>query len=291
MYPFTVAVDAPGIGPKQLAKVLAYPDGGVGLVPLYAVSPELGLLLAETPTAYDAPGFEVPRSSMYREYRSSFSVKLSIHGSGFVQFSRAGTSGVISGSDPQTRRARGFGYQGFPPNDPPRSGPMFSMTAWGLADYYDYRKRGRHSILMGHDDVYFERPGAPGQTGYALEFWPLPRHALPSARIRGGLLKLACPPHPYYANNAFDFTVLDLGNPLMILGLVVTAFAPSWQAPSGMTLSGPSDLSQRKALFAVSPIPHRDHVASADYLEVKGGGLDEGSALISPVIRIWDRRH
>jgi hypothetical protein len=290
MFHFTVAVDAKGIGPKQLAKVIAYRDGGFGLVPLYAVDPGLGTLLVETPAAYDAPGFLVHQQSMYREYRSSHPVKLSIHGSGFVQFSRAGTNGVISGKDPLTRRARGFGYQSPPPTNPPRSGPMFAMTAWGLGEYGDYHGPGKHSILMGPDDIYSAQPGAPGLSGYALEFWPLPRYALPSARLHGGLVKLTNPPHRYYNNKPFDFTVLDVGNPLMILGLVVTRFAPEWATPSGMTLSGPSDLSQRKALFAVSPIPQSGSFSSADYQEVSSQGLKEGSALLLPVTRIWDDR-
>jgi hypothetical protein len=270
--------------------VLAYRDGGFGLVPLYAVDRAHGTLLLETPTAYDAPGFLVHQHSLYREYRSSYPVKLSIHGSGFVQFSRAGTTGVIAGKDPQTGRARGFGYQGPPPANPARSGPMFGMTAWGLGEYEDYLGPGKHSILMGRDDVYASPPGAPGLSGYALEFWPLPRYALPAARLRGGLLKLANPPHPYYNNKAFEFTVLDVGNPLMILGLVVTKFAPLWEAPSGMTLSGPSDLSKRKALLAIAPIPTSDPTASADYKDVNGQPLAEGSALVLPVTRIWDRR-
>ena len=59
------------------------------------------------PATYDAPGFWLSRSAMYREYSSAHGVKLSLHGSGFVQFSRAGTTGVLAGKDPQTGRPRG----------------------------------------------------------------------------------------------------------------------------------------------------------------------------------------
>jgi hypothetical protein len=105
-----------------------------------------------------------------------------------------------------------------------------------------------------------------------------------------GLIKLAGPRHPYYGNNAFDYAVLDVGNPLMILGLMVTKFGPLWPAPAGMTLSGPADLAQQRALFAVSPMPYSDEVASADYDDVSKGHLDAARSVIPPFIRNWDRR-
>ena len=167
---------------------------------------------------------------------------------------------------------------------------MFAMTAWGLDTYQDCRTKARHTIEVGPHDMYSDGSGTSGLSGYALEFWPLPRYALPSARLVNGLIKLAGPPHPYYGNNAFDYTVLDVGNPLMILGLVVTRFSPFWHAPAGMTLSGPSDLAQQRALFAVSPLPYADEVASADYDDVPNGHLDATRTVIPPFMRNWDRR-
>ena len=122
--------------------------------------------------------------------------------------------------------------------------------------------------------LYVESPEKQGQTAYSLDFWILPRYALPAARISQGLLVLDAGPHPYYQNQRFEFIVVDLGSPLMILGLVVTLMFADWRAPFGMTLGAPADITSRCALIAVAPIPHADPIPSADYEDVPSGTLD-----------------
>jgi len=114
-------------------------------------------------------------------------VKLSLHGDGFVQFSRAGTTGILSGRDPTTGKIRGFGLHSFSPMDPSRTGPMFSMSAWGLSEYETVDRGARGTLTVDERSFYYEQPNRTGQNAYVLEFWPLPRWALPHARRVDGL--------------------------------------------------------------------------------------------------------
>jgi len=286
-----VAVHRAGLGIRKVAKVEPYRDGGWALIPAFRPMLHPGFLLVEIPTDYSRAGvMHVPRASLLREYRSAQGVKLSIHGAGFVQFSRVGSEGLLSGVDPGTHRARAFGLQSRPTTDPPRSGPMFGLTAWGLADYPVLQTTRPVAVVVGDDWQYLEDPDLDiERNGVALEFWPLPRSALPQARRIGDLTILNGGTHPYYADQRVDFVVLDTGNPLMILGLVATVCATQWEAPSGVSMGGPSDLAMNKALLAVSPPPHSYPVPSADYADAFPA-LPPGRALFAPTHWAPERR-
>ena len=58
--------------------------------------------------------------------------QLSIHSSGFVQFSG---QGVRSGIDPVTKLAKGVGVYSAPLNFPIESGPTFGVTFWGVKNF------------------------------------------------------------------------------------------------------------------------------------------------------------
>jgi hypothetical protein len=145
---------------------------------------------------------------------------------------------------------------------------------------------------------HYEQPNRTGQNAYILEFWPLPRWALPHARRVDGLTLLDGPRHDYYAGQPFEFIVLDLGHPLMILGLVVTVAFSMGRGPSGCTLSSPSDRALRSALIAESPPPaHAQGLPLADF-ETGISSLEPIRPLIIPLVfdpspsldRPWGRR-
>jgi hypothetical protein len=286
-----VAVERPGLGVRRVAKVQPYRDGGWALIPAFQPVPHPGFLLMEIPTDYSRAGaFHVPRSSLLREYRSAHGVKLSVHGAGYVQFSRVGSEGVLSGVDPVSRQARAFGLQSRPTTDPPRSGPMFGISAWGLAGYPALATSRRDVVVVREDRQYLENPDLDlERSGVALEFWPLPRWALPHASRVGDLTILEGGRHAYYADQLVDFIALDTGYPLMILGLVATAYVVQRPASTGVWMSGPSDLGGNRALAAVSPPPHSDPVPSADYTDAFPA-LPPGRLLFSPTQWVPDRR-
>lgn len=274
---------------RRVAKILPLSDGGWALLPGFDPKPSRGFLLLEVPTDYRQKGsVNIPRSSLYREYRSTHGVKLSIHGHGFVQFSRIGADGVLSGTDPVTGKARGFGLQSFPVTEPPRSGPMFGLGAWGLEAYPKLPPSTRGSILFEDEDLYFQSPDRDiDRNAYAVEFWPLPRRVLPAARLHRQKLVLEIPGHPYYADEPFVFVVLDTGHSPMILGVVVTAYVARWQSLSGVTLSSPSDRRLERALTAISPPPHQHQVRSADYRDA-WPALPDARRVLLPVRHVPD---
>jgi len=278
-----VAVHRPGLGVRRLARLVPYRDGGWAMIPAFRPVPHPGFLLVEIATDYSRTGvMEVPRASLLREYRSAHGVKLSVHGGGFVQFSRVEAEGLLSGVDPTTHQARAFGLQSWPTTDPPRSGPMFALTAWGLANYPVLEASRSVAVVVGDDWQYLEDPDLEVErNAVALEFWPLPRSALPEARRIGDLTILKVGTHPYYADQPVDFVVLDTGNPLMILGLVVTLCGSQWEAQSGVSMAGPSDLAMNRAFLSVSPPPHPYAVPSADYVDAFPA-LPPGRTLFPP---------
>ncbi len=64
-------------------------------------------------------GFVVARPDLLAELRSAYRMKLSIHGRGFVQFSKVDMQGVLSGRDPATDRPRSLGYETWLVRNPP----------------------------------------------------------------------------------------------------------------------------------------------------------------------------
>ena len=267
-----------------VAKIVPLADGGWSLIPLINPVPFPGWLLLEIATDYSRSGAsQALRQDLLAEYRSDSRVKLSIHAGGFVQFSRVGERGLLSGRDPMTRRPRGLGHSTSSIADPPRSGPMFGMTAWGVAEYPRLCP-GRQALVFGDEDLYDEFPDS-SEVGdaFAIDCWPLPRWALASASISTAHRYLEMPGHPVYADEPFRFSVLDTGNPLMILGLVVTRFHGGFPSSSGATLSGPSDRKGQRALMGVLPPPYSASVPSADY-DAAFPGLTEPRAIL-PITR------
>ncbi|WP_133992275.1 hypothetical protein [Dinghuibacter silviterrae] len=72
---------------------------------------------------------EIHSDSFIKAAISSARPQLSIHASGFVQFSG---KGIISGIDSITGEIKGLGLQSKPLNRPVWSGPTFSISCWGL---------------------------------------------------------------------------------------------------------------------------------------------------------------
>ncbi len=257
-------------GERAIAKVVSLADGGWSLIPLLNPDPFPGWLLAEMATDYSRGGTRRSHGDdLLAEYRSDHPVKLSIHGGGFVQFSRVGQRGVVSGRDKITHQPRGLGYESWSVTDPPRSGPLFTTTAWGLAEYPALRPH-QQAIVFGENDLYDQWPdSAEIGTAYAVDCWPLPRYALAAASISTTRRLLDMPGHPFYAGQPFQFTVLDTGNPLMILGLVVTRFRSGFPSPAGATLGASSDRRMERALIAILPCPDGATMESADFVDLE----------------------
>jgi hypothetical protein len=253
-------------GRRAVAAITRLADGGIALVPLYPQIAPLGFELLEVPADYSRRGsFVIPRTSLYRQYRSVHGVKLSLHFRGFVQLSRRDSQGIVSGRDPETGVPRGFGFQSFPLDNPPRSGPTFALIAWGLSDYPEGNARGE-DLTVHPSDIYAQWPDERrARNTLAFEFWVLARTALRHGRLRGDHMVLAGR-HSHYPGTGFEFIVVDIDSPFYVLGLVATAFQGRWARPSGVSLHSPSDRRMSRTLWAISsPLPTTE-LPSADYL-------------------------
>jgi hypothetical protein len=82
------------------------------------------------------------KQSITKKFVTSTDVKLSIHRSGFVQFSK--DSKIISGID-ETNKIKGLGIKISPLERPITSGPTVSVIVWGL-DSFDILTREKDKI-------------------------------------------------------------------------------------------------------------------------------------------------
>ena len=260
-----VAIRRDDIGPRRVGKVSMLKDHGFAFFPAFKPDPHPGFWLGEVPADYSRAGrSQVGREQLFREYRSTGAVKLSVHGDGYVQLSRAGAGLLLSGRD--NGRPRAFGYQSFAPTDPPRSGPSVGMMVWGLVGY-PLPKPGVATMVFGPDELYLQHPDESiAREAYAVEFWFLPRYALMEACRHHDKLYVPGPVnHPYYASQPVEFAVHDFGHPLIVIGIVITQFHGGFSAPSGVSLGTMSDRTSTRVLAAIAPPPHAEALPSADY--------------------------
>jgi hypothetical protein len=261
-------MDIPPYGPRKVAKLAGYGDGGFALLAPYLPQPSDWLLM-QTPRDYSQSGtFHVGDESMYRRFRSARGVKLSAHGDGFVQFSNEDEGGILSGRDKETGEPRGFGYDSFAPGDLyVRSGPYCGVFGWGLENWESATSGVPDAVTITSDDLYYQYPDSPPRDppAFAFEFWVLPRQALIQSRPQHGHWVAEMPPHRFYAmTDMVELIVIDLGGSY-VLGLVVTRASHGFPWPAGATIGAPSDRTQTMGMLAMSPPPPDDSSESGDY--------------------------
>ncbi len=299
---FTVVLDVQPFGARKVAQVAPYSDGGFALLAPYLPGRDWSLI--EFPTDYTRSGrFLISTDhGLHRRFRSKSGVKLSVHGGGFVQFSRAGSSGILSGRDPKSGAARAFGYESFAPGrNWIRTGPYCAVMAWGLDEWtaVTTATARRSEVRITEEDLYYQGPNLTPEepAAFAFEFWVIPRRALFESRRRGAHRTAEMPPHPFYgATDAVELILLDLEHFAYVIGLVVMRTSVDFESESGLYLSAPSNRALTHAMMAFSPAPPGDTTPMGDY----GAGVERLPAadivaepLFVPhdgLVRPWGRR-
>ena len=97
---------------------------------------------------------------MPQKFKSNAKIKLSIHQSGFTQFSG---SGVISGINQKTGEIKGLGLQSKPLSTPINTGPTFGIVLWGLEHFraqsvFDLFGRENKVVIPQHEYFCEENP-------------------------------------------------------------------------------------------------------------------------------------
>ncbi len=194
-------------------------------------------------------------------FSSDDSVKLSYHNDGFIQFSSAGSTKIISGRDPVTKKAKGLGIMSNPLNDVIKSGPTFGATLWGLNDYLVYQNISRDKGIIEFDenDYYYRDSNKSDWDGYALEVF-LFKYDECKAYIKQLTNNKYVLPilHNNYEipNTLFVHRIIPNFSEEYVIGIIITRIKTRFSAPSGYCLNSASERVSKYigySLFAIYP--------------------------------------
>lgn len=203
--------------------------------------------LFKSPANYKQRERTIEHSAIVEQHVVSDTVKLSFHFDGFVQFSSAGRTPIISGIDTVTGMAKGLGLKARPLMTPCRSGPTFGGSVWGLDDYVRLSPKeleAARSLVWTERDYYYRRCTSRTWNSYVFEGFLFPKSLWPNVRLEksGGRLELRCRlrMRNYEIPDAvFDFKVVPTSdNPFYFMGLIVSRIRGDFESPSGYTLGG-----------------------------------------------------
>lgn len=269
----TIAVtDRPGEVAHKITKVVAYREGGFGvLVPYH--NARVGYLFKHQ-IDYRERTQRIPRSEVI-EYGASDRVKLSFHPDGFVQFSGENAGKIMSGRD-ETGAPKGLGLMlEHPLFKPIASGPTFSLTIWGLHDFEAMKQTDeRNAIIFGEDDFYYRGCTPRTWNSYVVEVFIIPQQHWAGIRSRTGRLVLTAAFGGFEVHGAvFDLLIIPLARQPILLGVICSRSRSKFPVASGFVLSSPTDRREGQplatAMVALYPAPHDarrslDHKQPAD---------------------------
>ncbi len=116
---------------RKLFKIVPYTSGGFAIILPRYIDTQTGRL-EKTFVTYENMGthLETKRDESEQFFARDI-VKFSYHSDGFVQFSSATNSRIISGRN-LDGTPKGLGVASWPLNNPISTGPSMSLTIWGL---------------------------------------------------------------------------------------------------------------------------------------------------------------
>jgi hypothetical protein len=215
---------------------------------------------------------DIGRNAIVEEYSVSSDVKLSIHRSGFVQFSGPG---IKSGIEKFTNLPKGMAIQIPSLDNPITSGPTFGITAWGLEEFVKYGgkpKKGEQVLLFTEAEVF--NSGDPAADGYLMEGFVFPaserEHVV---QVADGFILTKTFPYFEIPNTTFTFKVVLLKKTASFLGIMVRKVQTEFgDIKSGYVLAGPSAIQEPHigtTMMASYPKPFVDWMPS-DTLDRSG---------------------
>lgn len=174
------------------------------------------------------------------EYEANDQVKLSIHLSGFVQFSGVNQSTIRSGVDADTGKPKGIGIIGDGRLEV-SSGPLFGVMLWGLDDFRTVSPTKSGVMSFKNGDFYFRRHQETDQQGYLVEVFMFPRSMFRNVTGVGTMqqLKVKLPYHTLL-DYPHELRVVDLPGQYAFLGVMVSKISVDFPTSSGFSLHGPA---------------------------------------------------
>ncbi|MCL4494886.1 MAG: hypothetical protein M1294_08725 [Firmicutes bacterium] len=220
---------------KKIAKLMLLSDGSFALGEPYQ-SAQQGYFVRH-PVDYSARSFSVPLDKVFEEYNASNPAKLSMHASGFVQFSGPL---IRSGLDTSSKAAKGLGYWTSPLTSPINTGPTAGLVVWGLEEFNDFTKLSRGSTLLEFEDkdLYYE--ASPEMcNGYHVDVFVFSKQMwwgiYPGPK--GLTVEASFNHNDIYAT--WTMRVIPLQSIGSFLGVCMAAAPAKWATPSGYFLHGP----------------------------------------------------
>jgi YHS domain-containing protein len=190
---------------------------------------------------YGKETYYISEDECTQKFKSNNLPQLSIHASGFVQFSGFG---INSGIDLETQLAKGMGIYSAPLNNPIHTGPTFNLSFWGL-EYFQKISDKRKTDLIIEQNQLIPRPSGYGDiNSYIFEFFIFPGSIASNIKSsdNGENLTLLFPQYKKSLNPIFTFPVVRLLNHSSFIGILpfetFSGFAQ--KNKKGYVLSGPA---------------------------------------------------
>lgn len=195
-------------------------------------------------------------ATIEEEYRADVPVKLSIHSSGFVQFSSAGAGRVRSGLSPAFAVPKGLGLHSAPITSPIETGPTWMAAFFDAGSCAHTTPRPGVHVLRFTKEDFFDREPHDWASSHVLmvEGFVFPAHVRRDAvyeSTKGWVLRR--PYAPSKPEWIVDFRIVDLPSPVAVLGILVSRSHMPLHSRVGYTLQGPRDLTGQFEIAAFYP--------------------------------------
>lgn len=220
-------------------------------------------------------GSGIHKGDFVQQFSINNRPQLSIHSSGFVQFSG---KGIISGIDAQGK-IKGMGLHSNPLKTPISSGPTFGIQLWGLEDGFEIsHEEEKYDVLFEKSD-FVPRNVQSGKelNTYIIEGWVLPYNEKLASQCmwkKDGKEKitLSFPQYIHSPNAVFTLDVIWLKTLKVFIGLspFITDTGFPDNSPFGFVLGGPSEQSKdnptkRIIMNAMSANIYKKDLPSLDF--------------------------
>jgi hypothetical protein len=181
--------------------------------------------------------------------------QLSVHASGFVQFSGPG---IISGIDNETGKAKGLGVFSNPLKNPIRSGPTLGITFWGVTHFEELEIKRKNDIIIKDTQLINRVTEKKELNSFNFELFIFNENF--SKYIRdtdeGEVATVSFPQYKHSPGAIFTFPIVRLLNHTSFIGIlpfkVNTQFAE--ESSFGFNFGGPSGTEYPGGIGAISQL-------------------------------------
>ncbi|SET61700.1 hypothetical protein SAMN05660297_02942 [Natronincola peptidivorans] len=208
----------------------------------------------------------------YKTYSAKNKAKLSFHGDGFIQFSSVVEGTIISGKK-EDGSFKGLGIQRSTLKNILTTGPICSMTIWGLDDYKLFtKKRKKDTIILAEQDMNYRHCDEEKWNAYVIEITQFPKLLFKKIEYVRDNPTIILRHHNYEKPNTIFFhRVIPYKNNEYFLGILISKIKGKFKSKSGFVVHSPSEMLNERlgdCLIGVYPIDNnliKNITQSLDY--------------------------